>query len=78
MSDEDDLLTIYTIYDHPLDHLESFVVVRWVITKESDAPVRYSEICFDTIEQARGYIPPYCVNLGRELLDDPAIMESWV
>jgi hypothetical protein len=70
-------LDIWTIYVHPLDFPTLFVVRRQVIRKGqilTDTKARFAS----TLEEARDLIPPglYCV--GRQIGDEPQIVESWL
>ena len=66
---------IWTIYDHPRDYPEHFVVrVFYGLEKESQADT------FDTLEDARRFVLQQggSFNLHRKEEDDPVIAESWI
>ena len=73
MSDD---LSLWTIYDHPLDHLDSWVVRRWAVGPDGAVPAE--SYCCETLEDARKCVPPDLWNLGRQPEDDPLIVETWV
>jgi len=71
-------VTIYTIYDHPRDYPEHFVVRAFRVTAEAVVP---SDDCWlaQSLTGARVLVPNIAAcNLGRLPEDDPAIIESWL
>lgn len=69
---------LYTIYNHPPDYPDHFVVRRWAIcTGDRVIPEHLPWAVVGTLEEARESIPAgtYCFN--RNLSDDPTICESW-
>lgn len=73
-----DSLSVWTIYDRPLDHPRGFVVRLWLITRSGPAPTRIVLIDLPTLAIARSHIPPGLVRLPRMIYDDPKIVETWV
>ena len=75
--DKPPLLNMWTIYFDPWDHPHKWVVRRWCVTSAGSQP---SDECFvcETLEQARGVIPPLLYNIGRANLDDPVVVETWL
>jgi hypothetical protein len=71
-----DNLVLFTVYDHPRDHPNSFVVRRYIVNNGESIPdeIRLA----DTLIGARDLLPPGVYNLGREPADDPVIVETWV
>lgn len=70
--------TVLTIYKHPLDAPDKYVVRgHRALADGTSAPERHA-LFFDTLAEARAAIPANMVCLGRELLDDPVIVESWI
>lgn len=67
----------YTIYDHPLDCPESWVVREWQIKRGSAEPVPGPAWTAPTLQAARGLIPTGLFCLPREADDDPVIVETW-
>lgn len=75
----DDHIDQYVIYDHPSDDPDHFVVRRWAITAACVTPLESTAV--DSIDAARRVIQdlaPGSVCVGRQLLDDPVIVESWL
>jgi hypothetical protein len=69
-------LPMFTVYDSPLDHPGKFVV-RLFRTIPVAQPTHFAEV-FDTLEQARQFIPPGLVCLTRAPQDDAKIVEVWL
>lgn len=72
------LLRMFTIYDHPADHPDHFVVRGWTIGP--GAPIPDDEVLLaDTLELARELVPPASDTcLPRQPNDDPKIIETWL
>ena len=69
-------ITLYTIYDHPSDYPQYYVVRRWYVF----AGFAYPSPCLtlaETLEGAREALPGGLVNLGRDGEHDPVILEVW-
>lgn len=76
---EEVLLAGWTIYKHPKDHPKHWVVRRWWTIRGWPDPVHSREaLLCNTLEQARGTIPPDKYNIGRQEKDDPVIFEIWI
>lgn len=75
------VLRLYTIYDHPLDQPDSFVVRRWDIVS-GQPPIRTDQTWLrDTLEAARAVIAavhPDAVCIARQEQDEPQIVETWL
>jgi hypothetical protein len=68
----------YTVYDHPLDYPDDFVVRRWII---GPGTYRGEPSLFArgrTLDEVRGHLPGGLFCLNREPGDDPAIVETWI
>jgi hypothetical protein len=66
----------YTIYDHPKDHPEGFVVRRWTVSIAGawcDAECSVAE----SLEAARRLVPEGMMPVPRFPKDDPVIVETW-
>lgn len=73
------LMQGWTIYDHPLDHPEHFVVRRWWIESGNPNPVHSREtLLCATLDAARQAVPPWAHCVGRQTEDDPVIVETWL
>ncbi len=66
----------YTIYDHPKDYPDNFVVRRWTV---STAGVFWDAKCqlATTLEEARRLVPDGTLGIPRFEEDDPVIVETW-
>lgn len=72
-------LFVYTIYDHPLDYPNSYVVKKWIC---NDPPVQDSKFLIEgkDLERIREMlvIEMGLFFLGRQPDDDPKILESYI
>ncbi|AWN05581.1 hypothetical protein SEA_JEFE_89 [Microbacterium phage Jefe] len=67
----------YTIYDHPSDYPEKFVLRAWLV--ENGVVSAYEPVGLaDSLEDARALVPNGRRKIGRLRDDDPAIVESWI
>lgn len=75
------MLSIYTIYDHPSDYPDQYVIKKWDVQKGNTEPVqdpRYVyagtdlEVCRDQMRNMGLVLMP------REDSDDIVIIESWI
>src|SRR5258708_31588843 len=73
----DQQLSMYTIYDHPLDYPDHFVVRRWEIGASTTTPTDDVQLA-RTLEGARQLVPVGCAPLPRHEADDATIVETWV
>jgi hypothetical protein len=64
------------IYEHPIDAPDHYVVRRWIIQDGKMTPDHGSH--FNTLGDARAFIPPGRVKIPRSPNDDRAIVESWI
>jgi len=76
--DQDNALSIYTIYNHPSDYPGEFVCRVWRI--RGDCMIADQDLFArgETLELVRSQLPPGLQCLGRYRADDPKIAESWV
>jgi hypothetical protein len=72
-----DCLTIWTIYHHPSDYPDSWVLRGHDIFQGG---LQAHEVCFvaPTLNEIRAKVPPGTWCIGREPEDHPAIYESWI
>lgn len=70
-------LTLWVIYDHPVDHPESFVVRPQEVVAGQVVPGVAHRLA-ETLEDARASLPDGLFCLGRMPDDDPVIVEVWV
>ena len=73
----DQPLVMWTIYDHPFDYPNSWVMRKWFVTAKGAIPDQEVLLAND-IDTLRTALPPGMVRLCRNKNDDPAIVESWV
>jgi hypothetical protein len=72
-------LTIYVIYDHPLDFPNHFVVRRWYIGMVPNKPVPDAKpMLANTLTAARGLVPAGLACFPRAQVDQKQIVETWI
>ncbi len=74
------VMTLYTIYDKPVDFPDYFVVRKFFIIRGSKEP-EPAEMPFafaDTLEDIRKKIPPGLFCFPRDESDSPRIVETWM
>jgi hypothetical protein len=73
-------LDLYTVFDHPSDFPDYYVVRRF----RARAGIVKNDLrayCFKELAMAREFIQqqwPHAVCLGRAAGDDPKILETWL
>lgn len=78
---QEDTLTVYTIYNNPLDFPGDYVISKWDTVKGSDEPQKDLNYMFvdKSLEPCRDELKRKGLyNLGRHADDDPCIVESWI
>lgn len=72
-------LPIWTIYDHPKDHPDSFVARLWIVELDAKLIIATSDMFVaDTLEELRSLLPLGLTRLSRYPGDDPVIIEAWL
>lgn len=74
---DEELLVMWSIYDHPSDYPNHFVARRWLIAREGPRPTT-DVLVADGIDRLRTEFHQrglYCQ--PREPGDDPAVVETW-
>jgi hypothetical protein len=71
-------LEFWTIYDHPTDYPENFVVRRSVVEGPSGLKPDKEVKLASTLEEARELIPPGYHRFDRDPTDPPVIVECWM
>lgn len=66
-------LSMWTIYERPLDYPHSFVARRWTL----NGPTK-DIIIGHTLIEVHAYLPPGLYRIGRHPSDDPVIVETWI
>jgi hypothetical protein len=72
-------VALWVIYDHPTDFPDHFVVRKWNRMGGSTTlaeGLNCWQAC--SLEEARRFIPPEAINIGRLKQDDPVIVEVWI
>ena len=70
-------LQIWTIYDHPSDYPDRWVV-RWMLVTKGELIKSKMAQLYATLEEARAGLPPGLICIGRNADDDPVIKEVWL
>lgn len=69
-------MKLWTIYDHPDDHPDSFAVREWTIGNGTTTPGTVT--LAPTLYEARLLVPAGKFPIGRDDTDDPKIVETWL
>jgi len=69
-------MDIWTIYDHPRDQPDKFVMRKWQVTEEI---VAGPKVVADSLDELRDLaLTNGMVCVTRHTTDDPKIVESWI
>ena len=75
-------MTMWTIYDHPLDFPDKFVARRWDIVRagnKTEPVARAEHVTADTLDELRrDMMRRGLVCLTRSDGDEPQIVETWL
>lgn len=71
-----DDLVMWTIYDHPTDHPDHFVVRSWALRADRASP--REALLAPTLTAARALVPGGLYCLPRDPLDDAKVIETWI
>ena len=76
---DDEPMKCYTVYDHPKDYPDHFVVRAWLIHPDNPEP-QPTEECFlaTSLEEARTFVPEGLISIPRSPGDDEPIVETWM
>lgn len=77
MPDDPRELLIWTVYDHPTDFPDAYVVRAHRIMAGHSEPTDQIFLA-NTLEEVRALLPPGLHRLARNEGDDPKIVESWI
>lgn len=69
-------LNLWTIYEHPRDAPEHYVLRRWEIIVDQPEPREASRHA--TLEEARAAVPLGLIRMARYEQDDPTIVETYI
>jgi hypothetical protein len=76
---DNDVLNIWTVYDHPKDFPHSFVARRFEIGKQADGPLATDDVVLGdlrTIRESFRRCGLTCIR--RSDTDEPQIVECWL
>lgn len=71
-------LIIWTVYDHPKDIPDSFVVRGHEIGRSGQDGVHFTCFAAPTLDKVRAVLPPGLVPMLRSPEDDASIVETWL
>lgn len=72
-------MSMWVVYDHPLDWPDWWVARRWDIMKGDNEPAASGAMFMNrTLEGLREALPPGLYCLPRFADDDPAVYEVWL
>ncbi len=77
MNEHPEDLSMWTIYEKPLDYPDHFVVRKHIVRGGETFPT-HTVVITETLEAARKAVPPGLHNLGRQPEDEAQIVETWV
>jgi len=69
-------LSMYTIYEHPKDYPDNYIVRRWVAKNGFTEP--REAILTDTLDEARRVVPYGLYRMEPDPTDDTTIVETWI
>jgi hypothetical protein len=72
-----DILTGWTIYDHPRDYPDCFVARKW-LAQRGGVVATTEMFTADTLDELRALLPPGLTCLARLPGDEPQIVEVWI
>lgn len=76
--DPDEYLVGWTIYRHPLDFPDHFVVRMWYVPEPGRVALYLFSCLCDSLDEARDQIPVGALCFPREIGDDIVIVETWM
>lgn len=73
-------LSLWTVYDHPLDDEDFYVARRWLARSGDPVPFPTADVLRHTdLESLRRVLAGYGLSpLPRGSSDDPVIIETWI
>lgn len=72
-----DVLSMWTVYNHPSDHPDHWVARRWEILASGPSPTD-DKLLAGSVEDVRAMLPEGLFRLDRQEEDDPVIFETWL
>ncbi len=70
-------LSMWTVYERPMDRPDSYVARRWVVRNGQLAATNDLHIAEDLV-RLRRLLPQGLERLPRDPEDDPVIVETWI
>lgn len=78
-TDEMRILLVWTVFDHPSDWPENFVVRPHVVLRDGTVKPDPQVFLFDNLDDAREFLSEKGLTcLARHPEDDPVIVETWI
>lgn len=71
-------LPMWTVYENPSDYPGKFVVRQFAIRGGVALVASRPTVVCETLEEARGHVPPGKCMIPRSVGDDPVIVEVWL
>lgn len=71
-------LEIYTVYEHPKDFPNDFVLRRIFLLDDGSLEMEKEAVTAPSLDEIRKAIPPGRVRVLRRPDDDPVIVECWI
>jgi hypothetical protein len=75
---EDNILSMWTVYDRPVNFEGRFVAVEFRIVPGISEPVAASHFVATTLEAVRAMLPRGLYRMPRNDGDEPQIVETWL
>lgn len=72
------LLSVWTIYDHPRDYPDGFVARRHEVRPGGTTVATLDAVFAATLEGVRAKLPPHLHYIARSPEDEAHIVESWL
>lgn len=73
----DDVLRMWTVYDHPADYPDGFIARLWEV-EGSSYRATDQVVTGGTLDGVRAQLPPGLHRLPRSVGDDPVVVETWL
>ena len=78
MNQHQNVLIIWTVYDHPTDYPDNFVARRSECRPHGVIVNTQDMFIADTLSEVRQLLPRGLIHIGRDPRDDPKIVEVWL
>lgn len=73
------VLSLWTIFDRPLDYPEHVVAREFVVLRGHNDPVATPTVIVGaSIDEVRALLPPDLMRLHRDPIDHPTVVETWL